>query len=92
LQFALSKSQASWAFRRLSEAHSLPSHKALRKTVTQIIQDEVGEEEARLYRGEPGIGTHHRNYVRPYSPTQVAKLDAALEKARHILFQGQRAL
>jgi hypothetical protein len=63
------------AFRR---KYGLPKHKALRKTVAQLIHDHVGETEARLYRCETAEGTHGKHYIRAYTPEQVAKLDRAL--------------
>jgi hypothetical protein len=81
--------QAGWkmqgeytAFRR---KYDLPEHKALRKTVAQLIQDHVGETEARLYRCETAEGTHGKNYIRAYTPEQVAKLDAALRTVGKLL-------
>ncbi len=66
----------------------LPEHKALRKTTAQVIQDhkELGEEESLLFRGESRQGTHHKNYIKKYTPEQVAKLDDALREARTVLF------
>src|SRR5262249_40877145 len=66
----------------------LPEHKALRKTTAQVIQDhkELGEEESLLFRGESRQGTHHKNYIKKYTPEQVVKLDEALQKARTVLF------
>lgn len=58
--------------------HGLPEHKALRKTTAQMIEDEVGEKEARLFRGEGPPGTHGKNYIVSFTPTQVRKLDHAL--------------
>ena len=54
----------------------------------QVIQDhkELGEEESLLFRGESRQGTHHKNYIKKYTPEQVAKLDKALMKARKVLF------
>jgi hypothetical protein len=78
IQFGLSNWQLEEAYRQLRLAHNLPVHKAVRKAIAQIIQDEIGEEEARLYRCENVSGTHGRNYIVSYTPAQVAKLDAAL--------------
>jgi len=68
--------------------YNLPEHKALRKTTAQIIQDDedFGEEESLLFRGESRQGTHHKNYIKKYTPEQVVKLDKALAKARTVLF------
>jgi hypothetical protein len=78
IQFGLSHFQLEDAFRKLRKEHSLPIHKAIRKGIVQIIQDEIGEDAARLYRCENVSGTHGRNYVRSYTPPQVERLDAAL--------------
>lgn len=71
--------------RRMSEhylafqlQHNLPSHKALRKTTAQLIQDHVGETESRLFRCETRGDTHHSSYIVHYTPEQVAKLEKAL--------------
>lgn len=58
--------------------HNLPEHKALRKTVAQLIQDNVGETEARLYRCEGVEGTHGKNYIKNFTPEQIKKKDNAL--------------
>jgi len=73
---------------KFHEKFGLPEHKALRKTTAQIIQDqkELGEEESLLFRGESRQGTHHKNYIKKYTPEQVEKLDNALLKAREVLF------
>tara|TARA_R100001132_G_scaffold27548_1_gene35268 strand:+ start:9084 stop:10064 length:981 start_codon:yes stop_codon:yes gene_type:complete len=65
-------------FKAFKDEHGLPSHKALRKTVAQEIQDLVGEEESRLYRCEKASGTHGSHYIVNYTPEQVKKLDKAL--------------
>lgn len=70
---------------KFRERFGLPEHKALRKTTAQIIQDHVGEEESLLFRGESRQGTHHKNYIKKYTPEQVEKLDKALRKAREVL-------
>ena len=58
------------------------------ETPSQIIQDDedFGEEESLLFRGESRQGTHHKNYIKKYTPEQVVKLDKALMKARKVLF------
>ena len=66
-------------FRKWAKLHSLPAHKALRKTVTQLIHDHVSEDAARLYRGEGTGSTHGRSYVR-FSEAQEAKLESVLKK------------
>jgi hypothetical protein len=73
---------------KFREKFGLPEHKALRKTTAQVIQDheELGEEHSLLFRGESKQGTHHKNYIRKYTPEQVIKLDKALRKAREVLF------
>ena len=75
-------------FSKFKSRHGFPGHKALRKTVAQMIQDhdDLGEEYALLYRGTVSGGTHHRNYIRAYTPAQVAKLDKALAIVRRVLF------
>ena len=67
-------------YSRFAKEHELPGHKALRKTTTQLIQDHVGETEARLFRCEGNSDTHNSNYIKHYTPAQVAKLDDAIRK------------
>jgi hypothetical protein len=86
LMYGLTKRDIEREFQKLRDQHGLPEHKALRKTVAQMIQDGSGEEESVLYRGEARAGTHHRNYIVAYTTPQVARLDAALQKVHEILF------
>ena len=53
---------------------------------SNTIEDHVAEYERMLFRGERKGGTHHKNYIKKYTPEQVAKLDAALKTARKVLF------
>jgi hypothetical protein len=94
LRFGLTKTDIEREFNKLRTKYKLPEQKALRKTVAQMIQDhaELGEEYALLYRGESRAGTHHKNYIRPYTPAQVAKLDRALEIVRGVFFGEGRAI
>lgn len=85
LQYGLTKLELQREWMKFMAKHSLPEHKALRKTVAQWIHDHVGEEEARLYRCEKGNGTHHTNYIKPFSPAQMAKLDKALMQLAKLL-------
>jgi hypothetical protein len=39
-----------------------------------------------LFRGESKSSTHYKIYIKKYTPEQVAKLDAAPQKARKVLF------
>ena len=87
LQYGLTKWQLEEAYRQLRAAHNLPEHKALRKTIAQLIQDEVGETEARLYRCEGVGGTHGRSYIKNFTPPQIAKLEAALKHVHARLFE-----
>lgn len=86
LQFGITSRDLQREWTKFQKAHDFPEHKALRKTVAQIIQDHVGEEESRLYRCEKGEGTHHKSYIIPYTPEQVAKLDKALAFVENFLF------
>ena len=52
LQYGLSRNKIGKAYGQFAKKHGLPPHKALRKTVAQWIEDEVGETESRLYRCE----------------------------------------
>jgi len=90
LQFGLTKKDVEREYMKLRTKFNLPEHKALRKTVAQLIQDhpDLGEEQSLLYRGVSKGDTHHKNYIRSYTPAQVAKLDKALETVRGILFAG----
>jgi hypothetical protein len=86
LDFGHKQYEYEYAFRDFKEANNLPEHKALRKTTAQWIQDKVGEEEARLFRCEAVRGCHGKNYIRSFTPDQVAKLDSALERIHRLIF------
>ena len=81
LRFGLSNRQLWESYSAFAKSHDLPSHKALRKTTAQWIEDNVGETEARLFRCESKGDTHNRNYIRSYTPAQVLKLELAILKA-----------
>jgi hypothetical protein len=67
-------------FTKFARKHALPVHKALRKTVTQLLQDAAGNTISRHYRGEIEGGTHVNNYVeRRLGDVEQAQLDKALE-------------
>ena len=84
LQYGLSNRQVLEAYSKFAKTHQLPTHKALRKTVAQWLQDNIGEEESRLYRGENVSGTHGKSYI-AFSEAQKAKLDASLMAVRAFL-------
>ena len=88
LQFGLTSRDVDREYTKFRTKYSLPEHKALRKTTAQVIQDDedFGEEESLLFRGESRPGTHYKSYIKKYTPEQVAKLDKALVKARKVLF------
>jgi hypothetical protein len=92
MRFKVAKRDMEREYMKLRTKFNLPEHKALRKTVTQMIQDhpDLGEEYALLYRGESKGGTHYKNYIRHYTSAQVEKLDKALAKVRDILFARER--
>lgn len=85
LQFGLTSKDVEREFTKLRTQFNLPEQKALRKTTAQIIEDHVAEYESMLFRGESKSGTHHKNYIKKYTPEQVVKLDKALRKARKLL-------
>jgi hypothetical protein len=67
------------AYTAFAKLHQLPSHKALRKTTTQVIEDKLKDERAaRLFRAEKLDGNHGRSYVQNFTPDQVETLDNAL--------------
>lgn len=80
LVFGLKQRKAADIYSEFAKKHGLPHHKALRKTVAQLIQDHenLGETESKLYRCEKQAGVHHNNYIIPYTPAQIAKLDRAI--------------
>jgi hypothetical protein len=86
LQFGLPSRDVDREYTKFRTKFNLPEHKALRKTTAQVIEDHVAEYESMLFRGESKSGTHHKNYIKKYTPEQVAKLDAALQTARKVLF------
>lgn len=64
-----------------AEKYNLPSHKALRKTTTQVIHDVVQDSDAaRLFRCERLHGTHGISYIKNFTPAQVKRLAEALKK------------
>lgn len=85
LQFGLDKGRLGKAYTAFRTSYGLPEHKALRKTVAQLIQDNIGESESRLFRCESGGDTHSRSYIRPYTPEQVERLDRAILRAGELL-------
>ncbi len=76
-------------YKKFRDEHGLPEHKALRKTVAQIIQDDIGETEARLYRCEGVPGVHGNNYVKNFTEAQIARLEVALKYVRGVLLEGK---
>jgi hypothetical protein len=86
LQFGVTSRDVEREYTKFRLKFNLPEHKALRKTTAQVIEDHVGESESLLFRGESKGGTHYKNYIRKYTPEQVAKLDGALQRARKVLF------
>ncbi len=67
-------------FKRFRLLHLLPEHKALRKSVTQLIKDRVGDDESRYYRGEMKGGVHMENYIeRRLGDVEQTQLDKATD-------------
>ena len=58
----------------------------MRKTVAQLIEDEVSEKAARLYCCDAPKDTHERNYIRRFTPAQVKILEDALKHVEKKLF------
>ena len=73
------------AYNKLRAEFSLPEHMALRKTISQLIEDskelQHPERAARLYRAEKPAGNHGK-YYSEMSPEQVAELDTGLDFVR----------
>jgi len=86
LKYGYTKWQLEHSYAEFRKAHDLPEHKAIRKFAAQWIHDNVGEVEARLYRGEGVSGNHGKNYIKAFSPEQTAKLDKALTLFRAAVF------
>jgi len=81
LQYGISAAEVEKAYNKLRSKFSLPEHMALRKTISQLIEDKVSERAARLYRAEKPGGNHGK-YYSEMSPEQVAELDTALVVVR----------
>jgi len=86
LQFGLPENKQRAAWKVFASDLEIKQFKALRKTVSQLIEDHVGEAEAKLYRGEAKGGGHGKYYSTSYTPLQVAALDGALTKVHKLLF------
>lgn len=73
-------------FKKFRDEHGLPEHKALRKTVTQLIHEDIGDTESRLYDYRAVPGVHGTNYIKNFTPAQIADLEVALKYVREVLF------
>ncbi len=89
LAYARPKTALYEAFEKLRKVHGLLEHKGLRKTVTQMIENEIemlgGEQVARLYRCQKAPDNHGKYYVK-FTPEQRDALDKALLFVRQKLF------
>jgi len=78
--FDATEYQLDHGFFKFTRKHMLPVNKALRKTVTQLIEDRNGNDAGRHYRGELKGGTHMKNYVeRRLGDKEQGDLDTALD-------------
>ena len=89
LLFDLSKFQLESTFTSFREEHGLPKFLDIRKTISQMIHDDIGETEARLWRCEELPGCIGTNYVRIFSEEQIADLKRALVYVRGVLIEGK---
>lgn len=89
LLFGLSKFQLESSFTAFRDEHGLPKFLDIRKTISQLIHDDIGETEARLWRCEELEGCIGSNYVRMFSEEQIADLKRALVYVRGILIEGK---
>lgn len=84
LTFRLKARKLQEQFSMFAKRHGIPPHKALRKTVAQVIHDAGWPEASRLYRGEATKGNHGDYYICDYTAPQIEQLDTAL---RHVARQ-----
>lgn len=89
LLFGLSKFQLESSFTAFRDEHGLPKFLDIRKTISQLIHDDIGETEARLWRCEELEGCIGSNYVKMFSEEQIADLKRALVYVRGILIEGK---
>jgi len=89
LLFGLSKSQLEATFTSFRDEHGLPKFLDIRKTISQLVHDDIGETEARLWRCEELPGCIGNNYVRVFSEEQIADLKRALVYVREVLVEGK---
>ncbi|MBY0528407.1 MAG: hypothetical protein K2R98_33760 [Gemmataceae bacterium] len=89
LMFGLSKSQLETTFTSFRDEHGLPLFLDIRKTISQLIHDDIGETEARLWRCEELEGCIGTNYVKMFSEEQIADLKRALIYVRGVLIEGK---
>ena len=87
--FGLTKSKLEASFTALRDEHKLPKFLDIRKTISQLIHDDIGETEARLWRCEELEGCIGSNYVRMFSEEQIADLKRALVYVRGVLIEGE---
>ena len=85
LTFNLNWKNLIMRYNRWAKQHQLPTHKALRKTTAQIIEDDINDSKAaRLFRCEKLPGCHGKNYIVSFTPRQKARLEQALIKVAKI--------
>lgn len=89
LMFGLTKSKLEASFTAFRDEHKLPKFLDIRKTISQLIHDDIGETEARLWRCEELEGCIGSNYVRMFSEEQIADLKRALVYVRGVLIEGK---
>jgi hypothetical protein len=89
LIFGMTKSKLEASFTGFRTEHGLPKFLDIRKTLSQLIHDDIGETEARLWRCEELPGCIGSNYVRMFSEEQIADLKRALVYVRGVLIEGE---
>jgi hypothetical protein len=89
LMFGMTKSKLEASFTKFKNAHGLPNFLDIRKTISQLIHDDIGETESRLWRCEELPGCIGSNYVRMFSEEQIADLKRALVYVRGVLIEGK---
>jgi len=68
-------------YNRFAREHQLPTHKALRKTTSQLMIDELKDKLAsRLFKCRSVGGVDGHSYICDYTPAQVQHLEDALRK------------
>lgn len=81
LRFGLKNKNISARYSQFAKKHGLPSHKALRKTTSQLMHEAGHREASRLFKCRDVDGVDGGYYISDRTEPQVKTLDTAL---RHI--------